>query len=377
MTESTDQLPLSTTDQRGRQSWFPKRSVRESMGQMGHLVRWVAVLAWVAMVVAQAVAPALKASGVATQWLIEGADMVGSVGSQLLVLVATIVAAWMVFTVGRDTRMSLVARIALVAQTTIVVVLAAPSARFVLLPFACFFLGLVTCSVAIVASFEALRQSRSRALAMVLGLVAIAALPRVLAVSMLAMTSPSKAQSLAWLASALVTLSVVVHGVAQLIAIAWFASRRKKTVSFATMAVLVVVMAMVWISVGAQPNSPQWQVFVSRIVEFMTPSPQSSLSASVDGFVAMLGPCAAVAALLSRGQMAAVVAGFSLVLTAGTRLDVPGHALTMLLASLAAVLAARDDVGMWETLLGQRIGASTKGGQAPELEGQSVGSSVN
>lgn len=376
MTESTEQLPLLTTGQRGRRSWFPKRSVRESMGQMGRSVRWVAVLAWVAAVMAQGVAPALKASGVATPWLIEGTDIVGSVGSQLLVLVATVVAAWMVSTVGRDTRISLVARIALVAQTTIVVVLAAPSARFVLLPFACFFLGLVTCSVALVASFEALRQSRSRALAMVLGLVAIAALPRVLAVSMLAMMSPSKAQSFAGLASILVTLSVVVHGIAQLIAVAWFASRRKTTVSLATMAVLVATMAMVWISVGVQSNSPQWQVFISRTVEFMTPLPLSSLMASVDGFVAMLGPCAAVAALLSRGQMAAVVGGFSLVLTAGTRLDVPGHALTMLLASLAAVLAARDDVGMWETLLGQRLGATAKAGRVPNVEGQSAGSSV-
>ena len=317
-------------------------------------MRAVAWLAWLATLLAQAVAPAMKSSGVPWSSAIDGVDRVSDIGSQMLVVVAVVLSLWMLWTVGRDRMVPLGTRVALVAMTTIVVVLASPSARFYLLPFACLCLGLSACGLAVLAARQALRQSRSRMLGFVLMLISFASLLRLTSVGLASLGPESKPLAPSWTTQWLASGSVVVLGFAQLLTLAWLASRKKSSISVGTTAALVVCMASAWIAMNTHATSPAWQLFVQRVYEAMAPV-SSLLPSFVDGFVGVLGPCVAVVALLLRGQMSSLVAGLALALTAGIELDVPGHALTMMLAALATILTVRDDKGMWEALLGHRL----------------------
>lgn len=335
------------------------RRMRSAIGEVGRLVRPTAVLAIVAMLLAQAVAPSVKTAGLQVGKLIDHLDLAAGIASHMLALTASALCIGLLLVVGRDTRVSLVSRVLLVAQTTIVLVLAVPASRFRLSPFACFFMGIVTCSAAMAGAFEALREPRSRALGMVLGLVGIAGTTRVVSAALVALPPVSQATRLAPLSNALATGSVLLHGIGLLVALAWLASRRRKTVSAGTIAALVVAMFVSWAAAtGVQPNAPTWTVFLARFQEHLTPLPFSALPQQVDGFVAVLGPIVAIAVLFSRRQMATVVGGVSLALTAGTVVDVPGHGIVMVLAALTAALAAHDDQGMWEALMGKRLDRS-------------------
>jgi hypothetical protein len=113
-------------------------------------------------------------------------------------------------------------------------------------------------------------------------------------------------------------------------------------------------------------NSGAGVVFLSRLVDELTAAPRSLLPRAADAFVAVLGLLAAMTALLARRQMATVVAALALSLTAGTRIDVPGHALIFVLGALVAAIAARDEHGMWESLVGHRLSTGPTDRQLPE-----------
>jgi hypothetical protein len=307
------------------------------------------------MLLAQAIAPAIKTAGLSLGRFIDHVDLAASIASHMLALTVSALCIGLLLTVGRDTRVSIVARVLLVAQSTIVLVLAVPASRFRLSSFACFFLGAVTCSAAIIAAFEGLRETRSRALGLVLGVIGLAGAARVVSAGLVAIPSVTQATRLVPFSNVLATASVILHGAALMLALAWLASRRRSTVSVGTVFALTTAMLLTWAAAGAQPSAPTWQIFVARFQDHLIPSPVSLLPRVIDGFVAVLGPCVAIAALLSRRQMGTVVGAMVLALTAGTMVDVPGHALIMVLASLATVLAARDEQGMWEALMGKRL----------------------
>ena len=337
------------------------RSMRSTIGEVGRLVRPTALLALLAMLLAQAVGPAVKTAGLQVGKLIDHLDLAAGIASHMLALTASALSIGLLLIVGRDTRVTLISRVLLVAQTTIVLVLAVPASRFRLSPFACFFMGIVTCSAVMAGAFEALREPRSRAMGLMLGLIGIAGTTRVVSAALVALPSASQVVKLASLTQALSTASVLLHAIGLLVALAWLASRRRKTVSVGTLTALVAAMFVSWAAAaGVQPEASTWMVFAARFQEHLTPLPFSILPAEVDGFVAVLGPIVAFAALLARRQMATVVGGVSLALTAGTVVDVPGHAIVMVLAALTAALAAHDEQGMWEALMGKRLQSESK-----------------
>lgn len=330
--------------------------MRSSIGEVGRLIRPTAALALFTMLLAQGVAPSIKTAGLAVGRVIDYVDLAAGISSHLLALTVSALSIGLLLIVGRDPRVSLVSRVLLVAQTTIVLVLAVPAARFRLSPFACFFLGIVACSAAMAGAFEGLREPRTRALGMMLGLIGLAGTTRVVSAGLVAIPSAAQAAKLAPLSNGLATGSVLLHGVALMIALAWLASRRRKTVSVGSMGALITAMAVTWIAgSGAQLNAPPWMIFAARFQEQLIPLPLSGFPRVIDGFVAVLGPIVAVTALLSRRQVGTVIGAVTLALTAGTVVDVPGHAIVMVLAALTTALAAHDEQGLWEALMGKRL----------------------
>lgn len=354
-----------------------KRPLRSTIGEVGRLIRPAAVLALFAMLLAQGLSPAVKTAGLAVGRLIDYIDVAAGISSHLLALMASAMCIGLLLIVGRDPRVSIVSRVLLVAQTTVVLVLAVPASRFRLSPFACFFLGIVACSAAISGAFEGLREPRSRALGIVLGLTGLAGTARVVSAGLIAIPSAEQATRLLPLSHVLSTASVIIHALALLVTLAWLGSRKRKTISIGTMFALATAMFVTWAAAsGAKPNAYGWMVFAARFQDQLIALPLSALPRVVDGFVAVLGPIVAAAALMNRGQMATVVGSVALALTAGTVVDVPGHALIMALAALSTALAAHDEQGMWEALMGKRLSPSAGQNAGPAetpapVEGQS------
>ncbi len=320
------------------------------------MIRPAAIFAWFTMLLAQAIAPAFKTAGLSVGNLIDYVDLLAGVSSHMLALVCSGLCIVLLIGVGRDTRVSLVARVLLVAQTTIVLVLAVPASRFRLSAFACLFLGLIACSATLIAAFEGLREARSRALGMIMGLMGLAGTTRIVSAGLVSIFSVAQATEFSPMSNALATASVFIHGLAVFIALAWLASRKRKTVSFSTMAALCFTMLIVWAArSGTQSNAPNLMVLAARFQDQLLPLPRSVFPRVVDGFVVILGPVAAFATLFARKQMVTVVGALVLTLVAGPTLDVPGRALIMILAALATSMAAHDDKGMWEALMGKRL----------------------
>jgi len=329
------------------------------MADASRLIRPIAVLAVFSMILAQAVAPAIKGVAMGLGRLIDTIDVAAGVGSHLLAIGTTALSIGLVLLIARDKRIHILARILLIAQTAVILILGVPAARFRLSAFACFFIGLVACGLAFVAASEGMRQPRSRAAGLVLAMTAIAALVRMIPAALLALSDPARAARWTSMASALSTFSAVMFGGAVFVTLAWLASRAKRMVSPGSLFVMVGALSLTWGAVrGTRPQAPSWALFLSRAVAELTPEPLSRLPQFAEAFLVGLAPLTALAVLLSPRQIPAVAGALALTLTAGAVPDVPGRALILALASLSVVLASRDDRGMWAALIGHPLAAT-------------------
>lgn len=344
---STEDPPTAATE---------GRPLGSAMNDASRLIRPMALLAVSAMILAQAISPALKGIAMGLDRVIDRFDIAAGVGSHLLAITASALSIGLILLLARDRNVNIFSRILLIAQTTVILVLGVPAARFRLSPFACFFVGLVAVSLAVVGSVEGVRQARSRAAGIVLAITAMAALFRMIPAAILALASPERADRFAGAASALSSMSLVLFASAVFVSLAWTASQAKKMVSPVSLVALSTAMFFTWGAArGLAPSPPTWTLFAARAIEALRPLPASRFPATFELFVAVLAPVAAIALLATRKQMPAVLGAISLTLTAGTMPDVPGRALILALASLSVVLASRDDRGMWAALLGRPL----------------------
>lgn len=315
------------------------------------MVRPLAVVAVIALVLARAVTPALKGTFSGIDSVIRWADIGAGLLSQALAFSLTALCVGMILIVGRDQKVTAFARAVLIPQTVLVIVFGIWATRNPLHPVGMMALGMIAVAASMTASVEALRQARTRALGAVLGLTGFAGFLHVLA----AMIARRSLDSLRF-AGAISTLSLSVHALALLVALIWIASRRRSVLPPATMIALAVAVALTWAaSKGTLMSAAPGWVFAARAMDRLIPTPAPSLPASFSLFLAALAPALAVGALATRRQIPAIIGALALVLTAGVMVDAPLLALMLTTASLATVLASRDDRGMWEALLGRPL----------------------
>ncbi len=326
------------------------------MEEASHLIRPMAVLALLATVIAQSVAPAIKGVAMGMGRVIDGIDVAAGIVSHLLAIATTALAIGLILLIARDRKINILVRILLIAQTAVILILGVPAARFRLSAFACFFIGLVACGLALVSSLEGMRQPRSRAPGLVLAVTTIAALLRMIPAAILSLSEPARAESFQPLASLLASVSAVVFGAAVFMTLAWLAARGRRLVAPVSTIVLAASMVLTWGALrGEKPDAPAWTLFLSRAMTELVPDPTTLLPQFVVFFIAALAPLTAVAAISSRRQIPAVLGALALTVTAGSAPDVPGRALILALASLSVVLASRDDRGMWAALIGRPL----------------------
>jgi len=199
-------------------------------------------------------------------------------------------------------------------------------------------------------------------------LVGVSAILRLPGVTAMAAAAPSAGMEMTKFAKWLSTVSFGLFGLALLVALAWIAARKRRMLSWVTTVAMALALAGTWVAraVDLRATPPVWQLFVARMVDGLVLPPESIFTKSADRFVALLALLLAGAAFTRRQRIPAVAGVVALILTAGVGVDQPARALILLMASLGAVLASRDDVGMWETLLGKKLEPSAVG--ASELE---------
>lgn len=329
------------------------------MADASRLIKPMAVVALLAMVLAQGVAPALKGVAMGLGRLIDAVDVAAGIGSHLLAISATALAIGLILLIARDRKVHIVSRILLIAQTTVILILAVPAARFRLSAFSCFFIGLVACGLALIGSWEGMRQPRSRAAGLVLAVTAIGSLLRMIPAALVSLSDPLRAENLAPVAAFAASVSTLLFGAAVLVTLVWMAARGRKLVSPVSFLVMGGSLFLTWAALrGDKPQAPAWALFMSRALTELVPDPPSSLPQVAVYFLTALAPLTAIAAIASRRQLPSVVGALALTITAGTAPDVPGRALILALATLSVVLASRDDHGMWAALIGHSL-AST------------------
>ena len=329
----------------------PVRTLSSAVAEAGRLLRAMAVLAWLTVVLAQAIPAGLKGAATGYSKLIDAVDVAVGISSHLLALAASALTVGMLLLLGRERRLSIVSRVLLVLLSAGVLILAVPASQFRLSPPVLFMLAMLACALASVGAFEAMRQARSRAIGLVLALMCLAGVTHVFAAGALAFGADP--QGNAALARGLSTGSMTLHAAATMLALTWMASRRRRVVVPPTTLALAAAFVMAWcVSRAQRPAAPGWTVFLARAVEGITPVPTTSVPLFFEAAVASLSLLLAAGAVLMRRQPHSVLGTLALTLTAATMIDVPGHALILMLAGLGAALAAYDERGAWDAMTG-------------------------
>ncbi len=344
MTVDTDQP--STT---------PAPNAGAAASDMGRLVRPAAVLALATLLVGRVLPDALKGSVLGGERLIETVDLVAGACSQLLAFVASALSIGLMLSIGRDHRLSAVTRAIVIPQASLLLLFGLWASRARLTAVGAVVVGALACSIAIASSIQAMKQARSRALGVVLCSTAVAGALHLGAAALISVTG-ERALRYVPISGSLATASLVVYAVSLLVALVWLASRRRTVMPPATLGAMAAAVLVVWAALRAShPGASRLLVFASRALDRLVPIPEPAIGLAIAMFLAVLGPALAITALVTRRQIPSVIGALALTLTAGVLVDSPLHAMLLSVAGLAALVASRDERGMWEVLIGRPL----------------------
>jgi hypothetical protein len=305
-------------------------------------VRPVAILSVAATVLGRALVPAMRGVVGGDAWL-DRLEVLSALASQLmLVTLATLLVA-ITFSVLRLTRLPLAYRLCATALAGVVLGLAMPASVARLGPTFSTILALAAIAAAILGTAQALIAPHTRAVGVLLGLFAIAALTRQVAWGMAIQGGEKAFLRVAVAARAVATGALVIEGVAVGFAMLWLATRRRKIASIGTSIALFVALLGSWMGerMDLFAASP-WKLAFARAVHRLVSPPPPLVGSPLRLFVATLAVALAGAAVASRRETPAIVGTLALVLLAGVDADIPLGALALAVASLSAALAAHD-----------------------------------
>ena len=123
--------------------------------------------------------------------------------------------------------------------------------------------------------------------------------------------------------------------------------------SWATRFAILAAFFLAWgAAKGGAEGAPAWQVIAHRALDRLLLLPRPwGVAPAFRYFVETLAPLLGVVALVRRREMPAIAGAFALLLIARSTPDIPLCSLGLALAALSAVLASKDDRGMWAVLL--------------------------
>jgi hypothetical protein len=319
------------------------------------LVSQVAAVAIAASVLGRAVAPALRGAGEGIDRFITYANLAGSFMTYLFAFMGLFVLMLELAATFREKELGIAYRAAAAIASACVVALVVFAFRGPLSDRGSILAAVVSSALALFASREALSVRRTRALGMILGAAAVAALLHLSTSTLLSCAAVETQSRFAGAPRLLTAASVVFDASALAIAFAWLTTRRQPETAWIARVALFLACVVAWGALrGVREGASLWELVASRAVDRLLPSaPALLVWHPLRVLLETSAPFIGAAALAARGQMPAVTGALALALIARPSTDVPLSAMALALAALSAPLAARDDRGMWAALMAE------------------------
>lgn len=255
-------------------------------------------------------------------------------------------------------------RYAALALSVVCVGLASPAAARPLMALAQVVLALAAAGFTVFTAARALRSVHTRAVAVVLGLVGLAGLFRALAwtVAAFSLASPGGYT----FARALATVAVVLWGTAQLVAVAYFATRGKLRGRVLGNAALIAGFVATFLATRRPASVAPVGAVLHVAFSVGASSPEPLGLVPIAYYLFPTGLALACVALLQRQTVGAVVGPLALALASQARFDVPLAALSVTAGGMWLLLAAGDERALWSELIAaRRLAADEAGARAP------------
>lgn len=269
------------------------------------------------------------------------------------------------FELARARRVPLWARGTVVAVSGLVVALVSPSVVTRLQVVPALALAIVTGLLVLLGGVAALRAAHTRALGVILAMLAVAGLLRPIAWEALAIAQDRASMAAFTFGRVVGAFAVVLHALAVLVAATWVGTRDRAQGGASAgrgwrgrvlaNAAIILGFVVTYLAARETEGAPLATFAVLRTA--LAHAPGASLPWGIGAIAQFLVPASvllAVAALVSGARTKAVVVSLSLALLSSGAFDVPLQSLAIVASAEWALLAMADDRSIWETLAERR-----------------------
>lgn len=300
------------------------------------LVPAVAWLGFVAVLVGKYLASAWYGVGTGLDRFFDRADLAADFITFAFAILALALTSLQLVHTARDKQLALPYRLTAIVLGALVVALVTPALPIRLPDQGLWMTALASVGVAFSAGVVAMRSVPTRALGLVLAAIAISASLHLGAVGLWG----SPLTKTALLSRGLATASMVVDGLALLVAFLWLATRSKQRTSWPTLIALTLASAVFWVARQGGDTDAPLVVLAQRVVTELSWGPPSFFVPEVRQLLELAALALAGAALFVRTEARPIAASLSLLLVARPTADVPLSATALTLAALTAGLRA-------------------------------------
>ncbi|AKT41654.1 hypothetical protein [Chondromyces crocatus] len=345
----------------------------------------LAALGVLATLIGKMLAPSIGGITVGLEGLVLQLDRAGGMLSQLFALLAVVATSSLVSLVSQS-RSPIALRVFAVMTSSLVAleVIYASGRERVPEVMAVFIAGIVG-TLALVAAWDARRAVFSRHAALVLGLLGLGGLLRLAGALLAVRAIATSSVAVGSVAQGLSTAAFVLDGLGALVAAAGLVKRRDPRASagsdqaptssplLSPMVLLALGLAFVATRYAASAASNEvhpGELLVFRMLDRLVVRPLPTAPLGAQHFVAALSFVMAGLALAVRRPTPALSAVVALALLSRGAVGAPLGAISLSLASMGILLAARDERGLWAALLGADRGRASGGGHGEKAEGR-------
>jgi hypothetical protein len=227
-------------------------------------------------------------------------------------------------------------------------------------------LALVAGIVALTAAWRATQAPHTRALAIVIALLALAAVVRIGAWELATMAGERASPAWYRVSRAMATVAVVNEGLAQLMAAAWIGSRGRGGILLPTLAALG-AFAVTWgAAQGVHADAPRWASALHTALADLQALPAPYGLSAGQSFLLASSALLGLASVLQGAHTAPLAGALALALVSRGAFDAPLRALAIVAAAEWAVAASFDERLLWASLTPAR--PRSRGAPAPAAD---------
>jgi len=209
--------------------------------------------------------------------------------------------------------------------------------------------------VALVAAAASMSAPHTRAVGVILGILATSAVARIFAWEIAYVAGERANPALYSAGRVLATAGVVIEGVGQLVATTWLGTRSRVAGQLLALLAVGASFFLTWgAAQGAYAGAPSWQSIVHTA---LADAPGVPAPYGLAAFATFLAPAALLLALVAAvqpRQPGVVVGALALALLGRGAYDVPLRALAVAGAGIWLVLATADGRAMWKSLTAEQ-----------------------